>query len=195
MALPLLALAAAGAFLSAGSQLRQGQAARESANYAAWVSEQDAAAYEKNALRAVENSYRDVDSVRESFVRSEGDFVAQLAANGMDVGGATALAYLAQGARDANIDAETIRMNYADQWSENTRLAKVNRQNAQYQRISGRNAEKNSRLGALASLLTGGAQLGMGLSGLNGGGNLSGGSSSTAHPNMASSWTNEIFYD
>lgn len=175
MILPFLALSTAGMLAQAYGQVQQGKAQRQAANYAAYVSEQDALAYEQNAQTALENSARGVEDVRRSFVQQNGDMIAAFAANGMDVNSSTALSYLAQGARDANYDANIVRANYATQWRENTRLAEVNRQNAQYQRISGKNAYNNSRLAAAGTIIGGLGNFGLMFSSSMGG--LSGSSS------------------
>lgn len=161
MVLPLLALSTAGMLTQAYGQMQQGRAARDAANFSARLSEQEALAYEQNATVAIENASRGVEAVRRSFVASEGDLVAAFAANGMDVGSATALAYLAQGAREANYDANLVRESYGNEARENMRQADISRQTAQFQRISGQNVYRNSRLQAAGTIIGGLGNIGL----------------------------------
>jgi hypothetical protein len=144
MAFLPVVLAVAGTAMTAIGQVRQGQAANAAAQYNAQVANNNAQVAEQQA-----QSQAMVQGRRA--MMQNGGLLANMAANGIDVGEGSAVDILSESASNAEMDRQNIIYNGRVK-------AQSLRSQAQLDTFQGQTAQQNGFMSAAGTLLSGGAK-------------------------------------
>lgn len=150
----------AGTAIGAYGQVQAGNAAAAAANYQAQVATMNAGFAEKRAADALTRGKEEEERVRREGGQLMGQQTAQMAAAGLDLGFGSPLDVLIDTSTGIELDALRTRRNAALEAEDFDRQAWNYKADAGMSRAEGKNAKQAGRIGAVGTLLSGGAKAG-----------------------------------
>lgn len=154
----ITALTIGSTLLGAAGQIQQGQAQAAAARYNAKVADMNADISERRARDALERGKMEEQKKRRQAQQILGQQRAAMAANGVDIGFGSPLDTLVDTATLGEVDALTIRSNFAREAYDYKVQAVNGRADANLSRMNAKAASTGGYLNAGATLLTGGAK-------------------------------------
>jgi hypothetical protein len=154
LAAPLMiAATAAGGAMQAYGQLREGQAAQATANYQAYIAEQNRKTALETARRTQEAAARDEEALRRKNAQLAGSQRANAAGSGIDLGSGSIADVFDDTVRLGEEDALTLRSKWWDDVNARHMEARNFGSEAQLTRMRGKQARSASYINATTSLL------------------------------------------